>query len=523
MCRLGSATSWRPFRPSPRPLTALPWPTPGWRPVATACTAHMLHTHYCVAPGQLLFHGSQICQYASAAACSYRMLPAPPAGSPCRPLPPLVAPVLLDALQRVQAQLQAGFPAAAACLRSGFGGGRNPAAGFGEPGAELGGGADLGGASSLGGVFSWATGASLGVQRPRLLVCGPEGTGQAHLGPAVLYALEGLPVHAIGLPSLLSDAGARAPEEALVHAVVEARRAAPAVLFLPHLQVRGPGCRCAICPTRLRALGWWHSSMLCTSVVLHFCRQVCPLLRPQCPLLLACFPWPAGVVGHGPQLAARHAVDAAGRPASRPAAAALCNRRRARVRCPQAHLVPPAGMPELICAYAVHSCLPLHPSCFAAILLFARRACSACTARIDAPFGSSPLAELDPAVRQLFNVQSGGAFELEAPTREQRSAFFRGIAEALALPPCPERSGEGKPPAPLPPLPRAPEAAAAEEEARRKAEEAAERQRCAALRWLPPMFLCSNRKLRSCHDSGLHVSPAPRGPPQKPAPTHTKA
>lgn len=30
----------------------------------------------------------------------------------------------------------------------------------------------------------------------------------------------------------------RSPEEALVHAVVEARRAAPAILFLPHLQVR---------------------------------------------------------------------------------------------------------------------------------------------------------------------------------------------------------------------------------------------------------------------------------------------
>lgn len=176
---------------------------------------------------------------------------AAPATSPCRPLPPLVAPVLLDALQRVLAQLQAGFPAAAACLRSGFGGGRNPAAAFGAPGAELGGGAegsDLDGASSLGGVFSWASGASLGVQRPRLLVCGAEGTGQAHLGPAVLYALEGLPVHAIGLPSLLSDAGARAPEEALVHAVVEARRAAPAVLFLPHLQVRA----------------WaWHRIMFC--------------------------------------------------------------------------------------------------------------------------------------------------------------------------------------------------------------------------------------------------------------------
>ena len=46
-------------------------------------------------------------------------------------------------------------------------------------------------------------------QRPRLLLCGAEGSGQAHLGPALLYALEGLPVHAIGLPSLLSDASAR--------------------------------------------------------------------------------------------------------------------------------------------------------------------------------------------------------------------------------------------------------------------------------------------------------------------------
>jgi SpoVK/Ycf46/Vps4 family AAA+-type ATPase len=80
------------------------------------------------------------------------------------------------------------------------------------------------------------------VQRPRLLLCGPEGAGQAHLGPALLYALEGLPVHAIGLPSLLSDPGARCLEEALVHAFVEARRAAPALLFLPHLE------------------GWWRTA-----------------------------------------------------------------------------------------------------------------------------------------------------------------------------------------------------------------------------------------------------------------------
>lgn len=230
------------------------------------------------------------------------------AAAHARPLPPLVAPVLLDHLQRVTAQLQAGFPAAAACLRSGFGGARNPAAGF---GAAADGDVAGGGGDPLGG-FSWASGAGLGVQRPRLLICGPEGTGQAHLGPALLYALEGLPVHAIGLPALLSDAGARAPEEALVHAVVEARRAAPAVLFLPHLQVwraallfvcvglveRPPACLACLPawrpplpgPPRLpRRCGGTPPPTRCVprcGCCWQTCRQTCPcccLPQPTCP------------------------------------------------------------------------------------------------------------------------------------------------------------------------------------------------------------------------------------------------
>jgi len=48
--------------------------------------------------------------------------------------------------------------------------------------------------------------------------------------------VEAFPVHAIGLPSLLADGG-RSAEEALVGAVTEARRAAPAILFLPHLRL----------------------------------------------------------------------------------------------------------------------------------------------------------------------------------------------------------------------------------------------------------------------------------------------
>jgi SpoVK/Ycf46/Vps4 family AAA+-type ATPase len=73
-------------------------------------------------------------------------------------------------------------------------------------------------------------------RQPRLLVAGEPGFGQAPLAAALLHELEAFPVHAIGLPSLLADGG-RSPEEALVGAVTEARRAAPAVLFLPHLRL----------------------------------------------------------------------------------------------------------------------------------------------------------------------------------------------------------------------------------------------------------------------------------------------
>ena len=73
-------------------------------------------------------------------------------------------------------------------------------------------------------------------QNPRLLICGESGSGQAHIAPALLHALEQFAVHAISLPALLSDSG-RLPEEALVAAVTEARRAAPSILYLPHARL----------------------------------------------------------------------------------------------------------------------------------------------------------------------------------------------------------------------------------------------------------------------------------------------
>ena len=90
----------------------------------------------------------------------------------------------------------------------------------------------------------WASAASAALEfvncplarQPRLLLAGDPGAGQASLAAALLHELEQFPVHAVGLPSLLADGG-RSPEEALVGAVTEARRAAPAVLFLPHLRL----------------------------------------------------------------------------------------------------------------------------------------------------------------------------------------------------------------------------------------------------------------------------------------------
>ncbi|TQE11677.1 hypothetical protein C1H46_002713 [Malus baccata] len=75
------------------------------------------------------------------------------------------------------------------------------------------------------------------VYRPRLLLCGGEGSGLDHLGPAVLHELEKFPVHSLGLPSLLSDPSAKTPEEALVHIFGEARRTTPSILYLPQLNI----------------------------------------------------------------------------------------------------------------------------------------------------------------------------------------------------------------------------------------------------------------------------------------------
>lgn len=85
-------------------------------------------------------------------------------------------------------------------------------------------------------LFSYGSALPL-VYRPRLLICGEESAGLDHVGPAILHQLEKFPVHSLGLPSLLSDASAKTPEEALVHIFGEARRTTPSVLYLPQFQL----------------------------------------------------------------------------------------------------------------------------------------------------------------------------------------------------------------------------------------------------------------------------------------------
>lgn len=176
-----------------------------------------------------------------------------------RPLSPVVAPALAQPLASAISQVITTFPAAATCLAAQLEreGGHGPHALPATVPAQVQ--QQLAGAKALAAVLAAGSSSSAAapgggggvpvqlssrlssfaslVMRPRLLICGPPGSGQEHLAAALLHALEGLPVHALGLPSLLSDPGARSLEEAVVHAVVEARRAAPAILFLPHLHV----------------------------------------------------------------------------------------------------------------------------------------------------------------------------------------------------------------------------------------------------------------------------------------------
>lgn len=188
---------------APHPRTCAPSATslppasrPSWPPCSGSCgAASPLTTYLCAFIPPLLCDPAGITPAAHRAASSH-----------ARPLSPIVAPCLAPALAALLGQLRGSFPPVEACLaadKEGCSGQRqsNAGAGGSSAAAALGPVQQLTGASGSG-VLSL-------VQRPRLLVCGAEGSGQSHLAPGLLHALEGLPIHSVSLPSLLADAGAR--------------------------------------------------------------------------------------------------------------------------------------------------------------------------------------------------------------------------------------------------------------------------------------------------------------------------
>ncbi|XP_020369243.1 ATPase family AAA domain-containing protein 2 isoform X2 [Rhincodon typus] len=71
--------------------------------------------------------------------------------------------------------------------------------------------------------------------RPRLLLSGIPGSGQSsHLAPALLHNLEKYTLHTLDLP-VLYGISATSPEETCAMLFREARRTAPSVLYMPHI------------------------------------------------------------------------------------------------------------------------------------------------------------------------------------------------------------------------------------------------------------------------------------------------
>ncbi|KAI5993843.1 AAA-domain-containing protein [Pisolithus marmoratus] len=72
------------------------------------------------------------------------------------------------------------------------------------------------------------------VYRPRVVIHGPAAMGQAHIGAAALYHLEGCHIQTLDLGTLMGDS-TRTPEAAIVQLFVEAKRHPPSVIYIPAL------------------------------------------------------------------------------------------------------------------------------------------------------------------------------------------------------------------------------------------------------------------------------------------------
>ncbi|KAF7331024.1 AAA-domain-containing protein [Mycena venus] len=135
------------------------------------------------------------------------------------PLPQQLSPLLGDALERVKAAIALVLPV------------DKKLSALEEAEYE-----DVGGESgALEREMTMQEMASLRVYRPRVVLHGTAGMGQTFVGAAALHHLEGYHVQSLELGALLSDS-TRTPEAAIVQLFVEAKRHAPAVVYIPALR-----------------------------------------------------------------------------------------------------------------------------------------------------------------------------------------------------------------------------------------------------------------------------------------------
>lgn len=125
--------------------------------------------------------------------------------SHAKALNPVIQPCLAQPLSAALSQVRQIFPPAAACMAQSAAAGSSSSKCHGQPHGL----AKMGAVGVVNGSGSGSSRQVLQMARPRLLLVGPQGSGQQQLGAAVLAALEGLPVHCIGLTSLLANVAAR--------------------------------------------------------------------------------------------------------------------------------------------------------------------------------------------------------------------------------------------------------------------------------------------------------------------------
>lgn len=114
----------------------------------------------------------------------------------------VIQPCLAHPLQLALSQIRQLFPPAAACMAQ-------TAAAATAGGSNLTTNSSSRGLPKAGSNSSSSSRHAMHIARPRMLLVGPPGSGQQQLGAAVLAAVEGLPVHCIGLTSLLANVAAR--------------------------------------------------------------------------------------------------------------------------------------------------------------------------------------------------------------------------------------------------------------------------------------------------------------------------